>query len=411
MLADMHCHFPMHLVATEEEHPHDRVLHWWDQLVDDAKGEAFELVAKIANDEAFGSGWRVTLDGLIAGGTGLVCSVLYWPFCEFQLKSLRGGPPDADAFGYLLSQLEDVEQALAQSDPEGSRHAVVRTETDLNGLGDSRLRFVHCIEGGFHLGPDPDAVADQIARLADRGVFYITLAHLLYRGVAANAPALPMFSDEQYNAIFDQPVEGLPQLGRAAVGAMCEHSVVVDLSHMRRDAIAETLDELDRLDPHRTMPVIASHVGAASAGPRDHAYNLEPETMRRLRDREGVIGIIMAQHLLGDTKTPDESRELLRRHIMAVRDAVGDHGHTAIGTDLDGFISPTLAGIEKAEDLATLEQWIREIAPDDAEAILHRNAERVIRAALHRRGASGDAQAPSGPMAAEHDRPAPDSPR
>ena len=51
--------------------------------------------------------------------------------------------------------------------------------------------------------------------------------------------------------------------------------------------------------------------------------------------------------------------------------------------------SPTLAGIEKAEDLATLEQWIREIAPDDAEAILHDNAARVVRATLHRRAAAG----------------------
>ena len=389
MLADMHCHFPMHLVESEEEHPHDRVLHWWERLVDDVRAEAFELVAKIANDEAFGSGWRVSLDGLIAGGAGLVCSVLYWPFCEFQLQSLRGGPPDPDAFGYVLSQLDDVERALARSDPNGSRHAIVRREADLDGLGDGRPRFVHCVEGGFHLGPDPDAVAGQIAQLADRGVFYVTLAHLVYRGVAANAPALPMFSDEQYNAIFDQPKEGLPQLGRAAIAAMCDHSVVVDLSHMRRDVIGETLDELDRIDPDRTMPVIASHVGVASQGPADHAYNLTPETMQRVRDRNGVIGIIMAQHLLGTTDTAEESCALLGRHIMAVRDAVGSHDHTAIGTDLDGFISPTLSGIEKAEDLVSLERWIRQIAPDDAEAILHGNAERVLRAVLQRRAATG----------------------
>jgi microsomal dipeptidase-like Zn-dependent dipeptidase len=389
MIADLHCHFPMHLVESEEEHPHDRVLHWWERLVDDVKGEAFELVAKIANDQAFGSGWRVSLDGLIDGGAGLVCSVLYWPFCEFQLNSLRGGPPDPAGFGSLLNQLQNVEEVLAQSDRDGRRHVIVRAEADLDGLSDGRPRFVHCVEGGFHLGPDTDAVAGQIAQLARRGVFYITLAHLFFRGVAANAPALPMFSDEQYNAIFDQPDEGLPELGRAAVGAMCDRSVVVDLSHMRRDVIGETLDELDRIDPTRTMPVIASHVGAATEGPSDHAYNLRPETMQRVRDRDGVIGIIMAQHLLGDTATPEESRELLRRHVMAVHDAVGGHEHTAIGTDLDGFISPTLAGIEKAEDLATLEQWIREIAPDDAEAILHGNAERVVRAAFHRRAAAG----------------------
>jgi membrane dipeptidase len=389
MIADMHCHFPMHLVESEEEHPHNRVLSWFDRLVDEVKGEAFEVVADIANDEAFGGGWGVSLDSLIAGGAGLVCSVLYWPFCEFQLTSLRGGPPDPAAFASVLKQLENVEQALAHADRDGHRHAIVRRAADLDGLGDGRPRFVHCIEGGFHLGPDSDAVAGQIAQLANRGVFYITLAHLFFRGVAANAPALPMFSDEQYNAIFDQPDEGLPDLGRAAVGAMCEHSVVVDISHMRRDVIGETLDELDRIDPNRTMPVIASHVGAASEGPSDHAYNLTPETMRRVRDRDGVIGIIMAQHLLGDTATPDDSCELLRRHVMAVRAAVGDNNHTAIGTDLDGFIRPMLSGFENAKDLATLEQWIRQIAPDDAEAILHGNAERVVRAALHRRAAAG----------------------
>jgi microsomal dipeptidase-like Zn-dependent dipeptidase len=391
MIADMHCHFPMHLVESEVEHPHARVLRWWDRLVEEVKGDAFELVAEIANDEAFGSSWRVSLDDLRDGGAGLVCSVLYWPFCEFELTSVRGGPPDPDAFAKLRTQLENVERVLAQSDPDGNRHVIVRGEADLDGLGDGRVRFVHCVEGGLHLGPDADAVAGQVVQLADRGVLYITLAHLFFRGVAANAPALPMFSDEQYNAIFDQPDQGLTDLGRAAIGAMCDHSVLVDLSHMRRDVVGEALDELDRMDPNRTLPVIASHVGAASAGPSDHAYNLTPETMRRVRDRDGVIGIIMAQHLLGDTSTADASRELLARHITAVHDAVGSHRNTAIGTDLDGFISPTLVGIETAEDLARLEQWIRDIEPDDAEGILHENATRVVRAALHRRAATSRA--------------------
>ena len=136
---------------------------------------------------------------------------------------------------------------------------------------------MHCVEGGFHLGPDVGGVAGQIAQLAGRGVFYITLAHLFFRGVAANAPALPMFTDEQYNDTFDEPAGGLTDLGRAAIAAMCDHSVVVDLSHMRRDAITETLDELDRIDPRRTMPVMATHVGAASEGPPDHATTSSPK--------------------------------------------------------------------------------------------------------------------------------------
>ncbi len=378
MLADLHCHFPMHLVKWEEEHvhPHERLEHWWDRIRHDVNAEGFDLAARLVNNRAFGSGWRVSLDGLEAGGAGIVCSVLYWPFCEFQLGVPYGSPPDPAAFGCLTDQLAHVERKLTDADPDGTRHVIVTTEATLD---DPRLRFVHCVEGGFHLGPDPEAVDDQIRELADAGVFYITLAHLFYRGVAADAPAVPPLTDEEYNIVFSQPDEGLPALGRAAIAAMAQHNVVVDVSHMRPDVVTQALAELDRLDPDRTLPVIASHVGAASAGPRGHAYNLAPDTMRAIRDRDGVIGLIAAQHLLGTTRTPDDSRELLKRHIDAIHDALGDHDHTAIGTDLDGFIKPTLAGLERAEDLTRLQGWIGDLYPDAAGAILHANAERVLR--------------------------------
>jgi len=381
MIADLHCHFPMHLVKWEAEHPHEHVLSWWDHVRDDLEAEAFDLSARLLNHRAFGSGWRVSLDGLEAGRAGLVCSVLYWPFAEFELRPY-GSPPDPAAFGRLLDQLHDVQEKLAHADPDEKRQIIVTTEADLD---DPRMRFVHCVEGGFHLGPDPEAVGGQVRQLADCGVFYITLAHLFFRGVAADAPAIPPLTDEEYNEVFAQPKNGLPELGRAAIKAMCEHKIVVDLSHMRRDVVAQALAEVEANDRARTMPVIASHVGAASAGPPDHAYNLTPETMRSIRDRGGVIGVIAAQHLLGPTTTPDDSRKLLCGHIDAIHDAVGSHEHTAIGTDLDGFIKPTLTGLERAEDLADLQEWLRDLYPNDAEAILHGNVERVLRTTLRLR--------------------------
>jgi microsomal dipeptidase-like Zn-dependent dipeptidase len=377
MIADLHCHFPMHLVKWEEEHvhPRDRVRDWWDHVRHEVNAEGFDLAARLVNNIPFGDGWRISLDGLERGGIGVVCSVLYWPFFEFQLGARYGSPPDPHAFAALLDQLDYVERALAESDPGGARHVIVKTATDLD---DERMRFIHCVEGGFHLGPDPAAVDDQVRRLADAGIFYITLAHLFYRGVAADAPALPTLTDDQYNAIFHQPEDGLPALGVAAVHAMARHRVVVDLSHMRPDVIDRALTELDAAGGG-DLPVIASHVGAAAAGPPGHAYNLQPETMRRIRDRGGVIGLIVAQHLLGETRTPQDSRELIGRHVDAIHDAVGSHAHTAIGTDLDGFIKPTLAGIDRADDLTTLEGWIRDLYPAEADAILHGNAERVLR--------------------------------
>ena len=66
----------------------------------------------------------------------------------------------------------------------------------------------------------------------------------------------------------------------------------------------------------------------------------------------------------------------------AIHDAVGNHEHTAIGTDLDGFVKPTLAGLDRAEDLAEFHGWIRDPCPD---ALLHGNAERVLRTTLRLR--------------------------
>ena len=67
----------------------------------------------------------MSLDGLEAGGVGIICSVLYWPFCEFQLGVLYGAPPDPDAFGYLTDHLSYVERKLADADPDGARHVIV----------------------------------------------------------------------------------------------------------------------------------------------------------------------------------------------------------------------------------------------------------------------------------------------
>ena len=77
----------------------------------------------------------------------------------------------------------------------------------------------------------------------------MTLAHLFYRRIATNAPALPMLSDALYNRIFCQPRGvGLTELGEAAVRAMYEHRVLVDVSHMRAEALRDTFSLLDRLD-------------------------------------------------------------------------------------------------------------------------------------------------------------------
>jgi microsomal dipeptidase-like Zn-dependent dipeptidase len=293
----------------------------------------------------------------------VACSVLYRPFSEMDLDEPYGAPPESAYFERLIELLEATEREI-----EAAGHVVVRTARDLQ-ISD-RIRFVHCVEGGFHLGATPDEVDANVRELARRGVLYITLAHLFWRRVATNAPALPFLPDPVYNALFPQQ-GGLSDLGEAAVRAMNDTGVIVDISHMREEAIEQTFKLLDD-----RAPVIASHAGYRFGGQH---YNLTDGTIGQIAARDGVIGLIFAQHQLNDglrrrkTRTLAQSLDVLDRHIEAI-----GPDHVAIGSDLDGFIKPTLGGIESAADLAPFAAALRSRHPESADRILGGNALRVI---------------------------------
>jgi microsomal dipeptidase-like Zn-dependent dipeptidase len=239
------------------------------------------------------------------------------------------------------------------------------------------------VEGGFHLGDDEDEIAENVRTLAGRGVAYLTLAHLFFRQVATNAPALPFLADRLYGIVFPQPRgEGLTGRGVAAIRAMVEHGVIVDISHMTPAAVDETFRLLDELDPDRTVPVISSHAGYRVGG---QTYMHDEAQVRQIKARDGVIGLIMAQHQLNDgirkrhTETLDESMAVIQRHIDEIARVTGDHRHVAIGTDFDGFIKPTMGGLESMGDLGALDEKLKEKYGADADLIASENALRVLR--------------------------------
>ncbi len=387
MIADLHCHFPMHLVADEPDPEGPRET-WLRKLLDKTEGAILDVAARVLNDSGWSLGWRVSLEGLHAGGAEIVCSVLYWPASEFDLADLNDAPPrDAD-FERLKTQLEFIEDELPETTADGTHVSVARTVADLEKPG---IKFVHCVEGGFQLGNDPEALDERVRWLSGHGVLYITVAHLFYRELATEAPAIPLFTDEQFLQDFKEPTGvGLTELGKALIEAMYRHKILIDISHMSERAVSETFALVEHLDEQAKAaptdyPIIASHVGMRSAGPQARAqeYNLSNETALKIAERKGAIGLIGAQHQIGDTPDEEASAKLIKAHLDAIGAAVGDASTVAaLGTDIDGFIKPTLSGFEKAEDFAKLEEWVLAAGQSDPEAILHSNAERVISAAF-----------------------------
>ena len=259
MIADLHAHYAMHLV--DEDGSTWKLLgpaRGRGSLLDRSRALLVGLASRFANYRDLFSGPRVTLSSLHEGRVAVVLSVLYSFFDELELEEQYPAQPKRAYLDSLLGQLELVEHDLDSN--HASTAVVVRTPEQLaQSLEGDQVAFVHCVEGGFHLGSTPDEIDEAVSTLARRGVAYITLAHLVWRHVATNTNALPFLSEDDYRRWFPQPEEGLSELGRAAVRAMVREGVLIDLSHMSGRSVTNTFDLLDELDPGRTRPVLASH--------------------------------------------------------------------------------------------------------------------------------------------------------
>ena len=111
------------------------------------------------------------------------------------------------------------------------------------------------------------------------------------------------------------------------------------------------------------MPVLSSHSGYRFGR---QEYNHRDDTVRKIAERDGVIGLIFAEHQIldgpGSRKPADlpDSVGVLIKHIDRIHELTGSHRHVGIGSDLDGFIKPTLAGLQTMADMAPLRaRWPR----------------------------------------------------
>jgi microsomal dipeptidase-like Zn-dependent dipeptidase len=391
VVVDLHAHYPMHLIPPRETSllkllgSRRERRRWRDRM----RGLLTEVGSRLWNYPQPGLGPAVTVPLMRAGKVGAALSVLYVPLDEMDLGKGYGAPPDPDYFPRLVRQLELVEAHLREGHDEV---AVVARDGDelAAALEAGRLALVHCVEGGFHLGATPGQVERNVVELAHRGVAYIGLAHLFWRGIATNVASLPFLPDRVYHRLFPQPARGLTVLGEAALRTMVREGILVDVTHMSARSLDDTLELLDELDPERRVPAIASHMACRFG---DLEYNLTDDQIARLAERDGALGVILCDHFAKEglrprrTRTFEESVEIVCRHVDRIREVTGSHRHAAIGSDLDGYIKPTLAGLDDMSALAPLGERLRARYGPDAERICAGNALRVLRDGWGRRTA------------------------
>jgi microsomal dipeptidase-like Zn-dependent dipeptidase len=378
VLIDLHAHYPMHLLPKRDRKTHHHVRAFsrrrWQAVIVD-------LISRVFNYQGPDGTPSVTGRLMREGDVGVALSVLYAPFDEMDLEQSYGAPPRERYFRDIVAQLEMVERHVAE---HGADLAIAHSPKELDQLAGGRGVLIHCIEGGLQLGHDEAEIRANVNGLAQRGVAYVTVAHLFWRKVATNAPALPFISDRLYHRVFPQPDEGLSPLGRAAVEAMVEHGILVDITHMSARAIEDTFALLDDRDPGKEVPVVATHM-ACRFGKLE--YCLPDETIRRVKDRGGLLGCIVCKHYItnglpGGVRHYDDSFKALCAHIDRIHDLTGSFDHIAIGSDLDGYIKPALPGLEHEGHMVRLQESLHaRYGTPNADKICKDNALRVLRSA------------------------------
>ena len=370
----------MHLLPRAEQRTHERAHTWWRQRW---QSRVVDLISYVANYQGPGDTPSVTEKLMSQGDVGVALSMLYQPFDEIDLTQSYGAPPRESYFKDIVDQRQIVEDYVAA---HRSDVAIAHSVTELDALlGDGVPILIHAIEGGFQLGREPAQVRRNVKMLADLGIAYVTVAHLFFRDVATNAPALPFVPDWLYNRVFPQGrAEGLTALGHELVDAMVDEGVLIDITHMSSQSIRDVLAQLDARDPAREIPLLATHMAYRFGRLQ---YSFDDETIRAVAARGGVLGCILCEHFItsglpGVSSSVEGSLEALCKHIDKVHDLTGGYDHVAIGSDLDGYIKPALPGLEDMGRMTTLQAHLSaRYGAVDAEKICNGNALRVLRAA------------------------------
>lgn len=174
----------------------------------------------------------------------------------------------------------------------------------------------------------------------------------------------------------------LTEEGRVLLREMAPLGFVLDISHMDEAAVLEALDLYEG-------PVVATHANPKALLRTDSNRFLSDTVLRRLLERDGVVGIVPYNRFLDADWTPQQPRLPLQRvveHVDYVCQLAGDARHVGLGTDFDGGfgVQSVPAEIDTVADLPALGDLLarRGYTEEDIAAVLGGNWLRVLRQAL-----------------------------
>jgi membrane dipeptidase len=262
-------------------------------------------------------GYLVSRSTLITNGVGLVFATLY-------TAPARAGRSMRTRFVY-----ENAHEAhiMAVAEVNYYRTCSLQLIGDkaelrayMGGWKKGQLAAVLLMEGA-----DPIEDPSQLGAWTDMGVRIIG----------------PAWGGTRYSGGTGAP-GGLTELGRQLLKAMRRKKVILDLSHMAEQAVADAFAMW-------RGPIMASHSNSRELVPGDR--QVTDPTVAEVARRGGVVGVSFYKDHL--RKSGRATLDDVVRHIFHHARAAGGPEHIGIGTDLDGGFDSRYAPFD---DLAKLKE-------------------------------------------------------
>lgn len=302
----------------------------------------------------------VGLPEWIAGRVAVVFGTIYVSPARRGMVGSKQVYTNAEEAHALGQEQLDLYHRLA--DEEG-RIALIGSEAELDRVlqsweGDTpSVGLVPLMEG-----------ADPIREAAEAELWY-------ERGV--RLVGLSWKSGTRY-AGGDATGDALSDAGRELLDVMAELGMILDVSHLSEPSFYEAVGRFEG-------PIVATHANPRAIVPG--ARQLSDEMIRRLGDRDGVIGIVPANGFLRqDWQTTQATLSDVVAAIDHVCQVIGDAAHVGLGSDFDGGFGAdhTPPALDTVADLQRLGPALGEAGyeAEHVEAILGGNWLRVLKTAL-----------------------------
>jgi membrane dipeptidase len=187
------------------------------------------------------------------------------------------------------------------------------------------------------------------------------------------------WDDTRYAAGAWRSGGGLTKEGHLLLDVMAGFGFILDLTHMSEEASLTCLDKYEGT-------IIATHSNARALVPT--ARQLSDAQIRGIADREGVIGIVLANSFLKadhPRRGPKEAVTLehVVAHIDHICQVVGDAAHIGLGTDFDGGfgVESVPAEIKNLSDLPLIGKALKEkgYTQEDIDGFMGQNWLRILR--------------------------------